>query len=76
MGEGGENDRVREEGQEERLGGRRPTLTKYTPFKRQVELCIKFPMVIPLTDRFASIEPLTLFFKYNFTIERSGLRKC
>ena len=60
MGEGGENDRVREEGQEERLGGRRPTLTKYTPFKRQVELCIKFPMVNPLTDRFASIEPLTL----------------
>ena len=75
MGEGGENDRVREEGQEERLGGRRPTLTKYTPFKRQVELCIKFPMVNRLTDRLLRLS-LTLFFKYNFTIERSGLRKC
>ena len=75
MGEGGENDRVREEGQEERLGGRRPTLTKYTPFKRQVELCIKFPMVNPLIDRLLRLN-LTLFFKYNFTIERSGLRKC
>ena len=62
MGEGGENDRVREEGQEERWGGggRRPTLTKYTPFKCQVELCIKFPMVNPLTDRLLRLS-LTLF---------------
>ena len=51
------------------MGGRRPTLTKYTPFKRQVELCIKFPTVNSLTDRLLRLS-LTLFFKYNFAIER------
>ena len=57
------------------MGGRRPTLTKYTPLKRQVELCIKFPMINPLTDRLLRLS-FTLFFKYNFAIESSGLRKC
>ena len=57
------------------MGERRPTLTKYTPSKRQVELCIKFPTVNPLTDRLLRLS-LTLFFKYNFAIERSGVRKC
>ena len=44
------------------MGGRRSTLTKYTPFKRQVEFCIKFTMVNPLTDRLLRLS-LTLFFK-------------
>ena len=57
------------------MGERRPTLTKYTPSKHQVELCIKLATVNPLTDRLLILS-LTLLFKYNFAIERSRLRKC
>ena len=67
MGEGGENDRVREEGQEERWGEDDPHSQNTHLSNAKLNFVLNFLWSIglnPLTDRLLRLS-LTLFFKYN-----------